>query len=126
MRAKKGGCGLYILVARTAVPEPDYSAWMRWCSEHWHTGERDVGRDHVGPILVSTVFIGIDHNFGFRAPPLLFETGVLIEPEDGQGLEMLAMRRYETWDEAEKGHRVALRYARMRLWSANKDTMEMI
>lgn len=49
---------------------------------------------------ISTVFLGIDHNFGGREgdPPIVFETLVFGGPLDDW------MRRYATWAEAEAGH----------------------
>jgi hypothetical protein len=50
--------------------------------------------------MVSTVFLGIDHNFG-NGPPLLFETMVFGGEYDGY------CKRYSTWEEAEGGHKTA-------------------
>ena len=49
---------------------------------------------------VSTVFLGLDHNYSDTGPPLLFET--MIFPEEGMG--ELYMERYSTWDKALAGH----------------------
>lgn len=62
---------------------------------------RIVAQDHVGDVLVSTVFLGIDHQWG-DGPPLLFETIVFGGPHDQ------AQERYSTWEEAEKGHAAML------------------
>ena len=58
---------------------------------------RRVGLTEIGDIRVSTVFLGIDHNFCGGAP-LLFETMIFGGPHDQE------MQRYSTWDEAENGH----------------------
>jgi hypothetical protein len=50
-----------------------------------------------GDVSVSTVFLGLDHNFGEGGAPLLFETMVF-------GLPGEDCRRYSTWAEAEEGH----------------------
>lgn len=47
---------------------------------------------------VSTVFLGIDHNYGFRGLPIVFETMVFGGSHDGY------QRRYRSWDEADTGH----------------------
>ncbi len=52
-----------------------------------------------GDILVSTVLLGIDHNFSDEGPPLIFETMVFAENEND-----LDMRRYSTKEEAKAGH----------------------
>ena len=46
---------------------------------------------------VSTVFLGIDHSFGFGGPSLWFET--MVFPHENDYTE-----RYETWEQAEEGH----------------------
>lgn len=48
--------------------------------------------------FVSTVFLGIDHNFFGDGPPLVFETMVFGGKHDQ------AQERYSTWNEAEAGH----------------------
>lgn len=59
--------------------------------------ERRVKRTKVGDSDVSTVFLGLDHQFG-RGAPLLFETMIFGGARDGDQF------RYSTWDEAEDGH----------------------
>lgn len=63
-------------------------------------------------ISVSTVFLGIDHNFTDEGPPILFETMVFGEPRYVEMFgaeriirEDLYMDRYATWDEAVRGHK---------------------
>jgi hypothetical protein len=53
---------------------------------------------------VSTVFLGINHNFG-EGVPLLFETMIFTNSRDE-----VATFRYTTWEDAEEGHSIALRY----------------
>jgi len=49
-------------------------------------------------IVISTVFLGLDHSFG-SGPPLLFETMVFNGPCDGE------QRRTPDWTAAAAGHR---------------------
>lgn len=56
-----------------------------------------VHKDQVGEVEVSTVFLGINHQF-FDGPPLVFETMVF------GGLRGDYQKRYSTWAEAEAGH----------------------
>ena len=51
-------------------------------------------------VRVSTVFLGLDHNWG-DGPPLLFES--MIFWPDNPDLDQ-QMARYSTWHEAEQGH----------------------
>lgn len=50
---------------------------------------------------ISTVWLGLDHSFGDRGPPLIFETMVFAGVAD---LESLACDRYSTLEEATAGH----------------------
>lgn len=79
--------------------------------------DRRVAYDDLGPVYVSTVFLGIDHAFWAfdesfeEIPPLLFET--MVFASEGEWSEMFQMhfhedhdqRRYSTWEDAELGHR---------------------
>jgi len=75
-------------IAKTSIDVPRWKFWLGKLLrvKKWQ------------PVLVSTVFLGLDHSFG-EGPPLLFETMVF------GGLLDQEMNRYFTWDEAEKGHR---------------------
>jgi len=58
----------------------------------------------VGPFLVSTVFLGIDHNWG-GGPPLIFETMIFNQgPESERPWHEEYQERYSTWEQAEAGH----------------------
>lgn len=64
---------------------------------------RIVAQDTVGHILVSTVFLGLDHGFG--GEPLWFETMVFNTAKAGQERWLdLDQERYATWGEAIEGH----------------------
>lgn len=53
-------------------------------------------------LFVSTVWLGVDHNFGFnRGPPIIFETMVFKNKFE---LSDYAGRRYSTEEEALRGH----------------------
>jgi len=105
---------LYILDGRNPVPCRDLLTWGRW----FQKADRHVAVDHIGPMMVSTVFLGLDHNYSAKGPPILFETMIL----DGGDHEF--QRRYATWAEAERGHVVALRLARRWLYRAEQAMLE--
>jgi hypothetical protein len=77
------------------TPQPaDMLTWAVWMQEQ----DRRVDHTRINDkVTVSTVFLGLDHNWG-DGPPLLFETMVFGGPTHEE------MRRYSTWDQAEKGH----------------------
>jgi hypothetical protein len=89
------GLGMYILDAnRLPIPVFDSVEWAIWFA----TAARHVAVDTTEHYRVSTVFLGLDHQYG-SGPPLLFETMVfLAEGETG------SMDRYATWAEAAAGH----------------------
>jgi hypothetical protein len=107
----KGRPDHYLLVGQTPVPCDDLLQWaMRFEIE-----ERRVRLTRVGPYFVSTVFLGLDHNFSPKGPPLLFETMVFLEtgekhPNPLRSRSFLDHQwRCATWPEAEKQHEAAVR-----------------
>ena len=74
-------------------PCPDLLTWGRW----YETADRRVGNDVIGDTEVSTVFLGLDHNFG-ADKPILYETMVFGGELDGEQV------RYATKAEALVGH----------------------
>lgn len=110
----------YILDGKLAIPVPDLMQWALW----FERADRRVGLDEIGPFRVSTIFLGLDHSFG-RGPPLIFETMVFTDDAFVDTVRMFnarvdylhvsrehLMRRYSSWVEAERGHKVACRWAR--------------
>lgn len=87
----------YILVDKVPVLEPDL---MKWGSFLETEERRRVALDEVDNVMVSTVFLGIDHGWGGQ--PVLFET-MIFGGEHDQYQE-----RYHTWEEAEEGHKRAM------------------
>lgn len=87
----------YVLVGKTPVAEPDLMAWAVW----FETADRIVARTEIPGVVVSTVFLGLDHGWGMGSP-LLFETMVF---RDGVADEC---DRCSTWEQAEAQHAAAL------------------
>lgn len=108
-----------------AIPEPDVLAWARWMEDARPSGRIIIGQKTFTicghEMLVSTVFLGANHNFSGEGEPILYETMVL---GDGEVVAKLAdmseqvessifalafggvdiQRRYRTRQEAVKGH----------------------
>jgi hypothetical protein len=85
----------YILAGHEPVEEPDLMRWAEWME----TADRQVRHTEQGDVRVSTVFLGVDYNFGdLFGRPILFETMAFV------GHESVAQDRYRTWDEAAAGH----------------------
>ena len=86
---------LYILDGKNPIPCFDTTQWGLK-----YKINRLVGRYQFGEVVVSTVFLGMDHSFN-GGTPVLFET-MIFGGEYDQFQE-----RYCNWDEAEEGHKVA-------------------
>jgi hypothetical protein len=88
----------YILEGHEPVPEPDLMKWGRWME----TAERHVAFTNLDGVRVSTVFLGLDHNFMEGGPPLLFETMIFEGPHDQY------QTRCSTWAQAVIMHQRAV------------------
>lgn len=99
----------FVLNGRVAEACPDLVRWVKFMK---NTEARRISETFVGPMRVSTVFIGLDHNFCEKCPPILFETMVFAPCEPEQVFSMTITseeipdytRRYCTYEEAEAGH----------------------
>lgn len=80
--------------------DPKVVGLIEW-GEWMEVADRTVAKSQVGEVEVSTVFLGLDHNFG-DGEPLLFETMIFGGEHDGY------QERYATKIEALKGHEKAL------------------
>ena len=71
--------------------------------------DRIVAQDKQLDVMVSTVFLGLDHNYG-DGPPLIFETMIFGGPLDQW------QDRYSTEEEAKLGHERACILAFRKSW----------
>ena len=92
----------YILDDHTPVRVGDVQTWCRWFEAH--DQERVVAKSDLSDeVHVSTMFLGIDHQFvTVTSRAILFETMIFGGEHDG------FQERYATWDEAQAGHRRAV------------------
>ena len=102
---------MYILDGHNPIPVDDILEWGKWFEESQAAKTtRIVAQDEVKKgllvFLVSTVFLGVDHNY-WGGPPVLFETMVFLEKSLGTDYES-PLWRYYTWEEAEAGHQKVL------------------
>lgn len=63
------------------IEENDLMKWARW----FETGDRKVAMSEINGMTVSTVFLGLNHNFG-EGEPILWET-MLFKDGDEQNCE---------------------------------------
>lgn len=93
----------FILDAENNAVEVSTLEWARWM-EH---ANRHVGYTEITSACnVSTVFLGLDHRHFGNGPPVIFETMIFGGPLDQ------SQWRYSSWDNAEIGHKAAVRKAR--------------
>lgn len=87
----------FILDAEGNVRPADLKEWGTWFES---AGEsRIVQQDRLeNGVFVSTVFLGLDHNFSGQGPPILWESMIFKGPHDGE------MRRYSSLEDARAGH----------------------
>jgi hypothetical protein len=95
------GFGKYILVDNVPTKCEDPLEWAKWMEAH--NADRIVKRTTFSlegeeDILVSTVFLGLDHSFTGEGPALLYETMIFGGPLDQHTW------RYATRAEALIGH----------------------
>jgi hypothetical protein len=76
-------------------------------SEDWKY--RTVARTESGGWLISTVWLGIDHNFG-DGPPVIFETMIFNTRSLESAWHDEYCARYGTEDAAQEGHLEAMRW----------------
>lgn len=98
----------YILNADGTVTKVSTEAWSRW----FEKADRHIGNYYRDGYRVSTVFLGLDHNWG-EGPPHIFETMMFDDTKHVATLgdrlirlngEELTMERYSTKDDAMIGH----------------------
>lgn len=96
----------YILEGQTPVPA-DLITWAKWFENH---NNRVVAKTSVGEYDISTVFLGMDHQFG-EGRPLLFETMIFGFDEDHELYDY--QTRCSTWQMAEKQHKEAVNLCKL-------------
>jgi hypothetical protein len=92
------GLTYYILDKdKNVIPTHDLLKW----SQFFESKDRFLFHTKIEEVEVSTVFIGLDHRFGFKEEgdlPVVFETMIFGGEHDGY------TDRYCTYEEAKTGH----------------------
>jgi hypothetical protein len=113
-RRGRGRPSFYRLIGRLPVPCADVLEWARWRE----TADHVVAKTDIGPLHVSTIFLGIDHDHFGAGEAILFETMIFSASDawldDWQ-------TRCATWDQAQKMHAEAVAHARQLLAAADAD-----
>jgi len=105
---QRWGVKYYKLDADNHVVETDLFGW----AEFFETGPRFIDLTEItSQCRVSTVFLGLDHRFWGKGPPVVFETMIFGGPDDIDQSQW----RYTSYDDAVTGHKAAVRQARAAL-----------
>ena len=93
--------GHWILDGIDPIPV-ELDTWATWfqAADNW------IAKDWLEHFSVSTVFLGLDHNFHDHGPPLIFETMVFANG----GWMGEWMMRSSTYHEAMTAHELAMLY----------------
>lgn len=101
----------YGILRDREVVECDFEAYVKDAQnpEDFEKTRRVAKTQVSDGVLVSTVFLGIDHGWG--DVPRWFETMVFIESQSSLSEELANawsefQARYSTWDEAQAGHKM--------------------
>lgn len=86
----------YILEGGKLKPVP-LLVWARWLDNP--DNNRQIADARIDGVRISTVFLGLDHNWQPEGPALVFETMIFGGDHDG------FCERYATLDEAKQGHK---------------------
>ena len=96
---------LYMLApdGKTPIPIEDENQdlWSRW----FESGDRVVAQTEVPGGMISTVFLGLDHNFSPGGPPVLWETMAFMDGNDSY------QDRYTSYADALAGHKAIVEKA---------------
>jgi hypothetical protein len=98
------------------VVECDLLTWAIWFEK---SRQRIIEQDTVEGLWVSTIFMGLNHQYG-RGKPLWFETMVFHEPQYDPDFDRMRREpagyseRYTTIQEARAGHAAAIEWIKAR------------
>lgn len=108
--------GYYIMRGKRIIYTENLLEWGKFFEK---SDKRIIASTWLtGRVHVSTVFLGLDHNFSFTDGPVLFETMVFGKPIkekffDGREAvykEILFQKRYRTMRMAMDGHKSAINF----------------
>ena len=91
----------YILTETHEIAEADIAEYAEFRIRDGHIVDRTETALHV----ISTVFLGQDHDYSGKGPPLWFET-MSFDKEGGATGDQW---RFPTWKDAKAGHRAIVR-----------------
>ncbi len=109
MKFKPSWAGTYKLDEnKNAIPcsTEEWGEQIQYMKEN-HT--KHVADENIDGKRISTIWMGLDHQWHDNGPPLLYETMVFDEADKGYDIYCT---RYSTWQEAEEGHKKAVKWVK--------------
>lgn len=88
----------YYLRGKRTYSTEDILKWSKEFEKDHDSGNNIVAQTNMDKSKVSTVFIGLDHQYRSGGPKLIYETMIFGGERDEE------YYRYSTWGQAEKGH----------------------
>jgi len=79
-----------------------------WINLREDQENRFIDRDVINGFLISTVWIGLDHQFG-DGPPLVFET-MVFDQREKENWEDIFCKRASTEEQAREAHQEAVHF----------------
>ncbi len=86
---------------------------LRW-GEWFQNADRHLAKTTIEGIDVSTVFLGLNHDFMGEGSPILWET-MIFDTENQEPLFDEYQERYASFDEARAGHERAVAFVKVSL-----------
>lgn len=77
-----------------------------WLIHFINDSYKIIANDQIGKFRISTVWLGMDHSFGFEGPLQIFETMVFDTTNKADTWQNIDMERYSTLEQAKAGHRI--------------------
>ena len=102
----------FYILENKKIKEVLIDEWVKWVK---NPENRIIKHDECDKILVSTVFLGIDHNWSGKGEPVLFETMIF------GGKYNNYQERYTSYEDAIKGHKKAKKLIIDQKKQQNKD-----
>jgi hypothetical protein len=104
-------------------PEPEHDT-LKWAEWFENSLNRIVQQDQIGDVFVSTVFLGLDHNYSRQGPPVLWETMTFSGAFEFAGRkhkQSADMWRYTSRKDALRGHKRVVKWVKAK----QKDLQEL-
>lgn len=105
----KNWCGTYKLDENKNAIPCSTKEWGEQREEMSKNNTKHVAEETIGDYWISTVWLGLDHQWHDYGAPLIYETMVF---ESKNKAYEIYCKRYSTWNQAEEGHKKAVEWVK--------------